>query len=96
MVDRKASTSTDGKAGPEYEIKIKGYLDENWSDWLGGLKIAQDEQGYSHLTGIIPDQAALHGILNQIRDLGLTLISITSKGTDDKTSEDKSKRRQSR
>jgi hypothetical protein len=59
-----------------YEIKIKGYLEEYWSDWLGGLEINHDAQGNSLLTGIIADQAALHGILAQIRDLGLILISI--------------------
>jgi hypothetical protein len=45
---------------------------------LGGLEIAHDAKGYSLLTGIVPDQAALHGILAQIRDLGLTLIWLTS------------------
>jgi hypothetical protein len=65
-----------------YEIKIKGQLEEHWSDWLGGLEIAQDEQGNSLLTGFIPDQAALHGILAQIRDLGLNLISIAPKDVD--------------
>jgi len=66
-----------------YEIKIKGHLDEHWSDWLGGLEITQDEHGNSFLTGIVPDQAALHGILNQIRDLGLTLVSIKPIISDD-------------
>ena len=60
-----------------YEIKIKGSLEEHWSDWLGGLEITHDGYGNSLLTGIIPDQAALHGILTQIRDLGLILISIS-------------------
>jgi hypothetical protein len=47
---------------------------------VGGLKITRDTQGYSILTSVVPDQAALHGILAQIRDLGLTLIAITPKG----------------
>lgn len=62
-----------------YEIKIKGHLDEHWTDWFGGLEISQDGHGNSLLTGVVPDQAALHGILTQIRDLGLTLISINPK-----------------
>jgi hypothetical protein len=62
--------------GLEYEIKVKGHLADQWADWLGGLTITRDAAGYSHLTGTIPDQAALHGILAQIRDLGLTLISL--------------------
>jgi len=56
-------------------------LEEHWSDWLGGLEISHDAQGYSLLTGMVRDQAALHGILAQIRDLGLPLISITPKST---------------
>jgi len=63
-------------AGLSYTIKIKGQLEEHWSDWLGGMEITQDGEN-SLLTGVVPDQAALHGILIQIRDLGLTLISIT-------------------
>ena len=60
-----------------YEITVKGHLEEHWSEWLGGLSITRDAQGNSHLVGCVPDQAALHGILAQIRDLGLTLISLT-------------------
>ena len=59
-----------------YEIKVKGHLEEHWSDWLGGLKISHDAQGYSLLTGMVSDQAALYGILGQIRNLGLPLISL--------------------
>ena len=59
-----------------YIIKIKGYLDRHWSEWLGGLTIAYDDEGNTLLSGHIVDQAALHGILAQIRDLGVTLISI--------------------
>ncbi len=68
-------------AGIAYEIKVKGNLGEHWSDWLGGLEITQDKQGNSLLIGVVPDQAALHGILNQIRDLGLTLISVSPQVT---------------
>ena len=60
--------------GGSYEIKVSGHLDEHWSEWLGGLTITHDDQGSTLLTGIIPDQAALHGILGQLRELGLTLI----------------------
>lgn len=62
--------------GGSYEIKVEGHLDEHWAEWLGGLAIAHGEEGYTLLTGFIPDQAALHGILVQIRDLGLLLISL--------------------
>ena len=75
MADKNSQIPLEDKS-PPYEIKVKGNLDKHWSDWLGGLEITQDEQGNSLLTGVVPDQAALHGILNQIRDLGLTLISV--------------------
>ena len=76
MTDKKSPASLTDNTGISYEIKVRGHVDGHWSDWLGGLEITQDEQGNSHLTGVIPDQAALHGVLNQIRNLGLTLISI--------------------
>ena len=57
-----------------YEIKISGHLDTHWSQHFGGLALWHDVHGDTLLTGAIPDQAALHGILGQIRDLGLSLI----------------------
>jgi len=77
MVKENRASFVDGDQGIKYEIKIKGHLEEHWSDWLGGLAIGQDREGNSLLSGVVPDQAALHGILAQIRDMGLTLISIT-------------------
>ena len=70
--DRDDQIGTGG--GGSYEIKVAGHLDEHWSEWLGGLAITHDDQGCTLLTGIIPDQAALHGILGKLRELGLTLI----------------------
>jgi hypothetical protein len=62
---------------PEYyEIKIKGYLDQRWSDWFAGLKLTHLEGDTILLSGTLPDQAALHGLLERIRDLNLTLISV--------------------
>lgn len=66
---------------PEYyEIKIKGHLDQRWSDWFAGLCLTHLEGDETMLSGALPDQAALHGLLERIRDLNLTLISITSGG----------------
>ena len=71
MPDREGQIET---GGGWYEIKVAGHLDEHWSERLGGLAISHDERGCTLLTGFVPDQAALHGILGQFRDLGLTLI----------------------
>ncbi len=60
-----------------YEIVVYGHLDQDWSDWLEGLTVFQKNNGETLLTGPIIDQAALHGILNKIQDLGLPLISVT-------------------
>ncbi len=64
---------------PEYyEIKIKGHLDQYWSDSLAGLKLTHLEGDETLLSGSLPDQGALHGLLERVRDLNLTLISVTS------------------
>ncbi len=63
---------------PEYcEIKIKGHLDRYWSDWFAGLKLTYLEGDETLLSGPLPDQAALYGLLERIRDLNLKLISVT-------------------
>jgi hypothetical protein len=64
---------------PEYyEIKIKGHLDPYWSEWFAGLKLAYLEENETLLSGSLPDQAALYGLLERIRDLNLTLISVNT------------------
>ena len=66
---------------PEYyEIKIKGNLDPRWSDWFSDLQLIHLKENETLLSGLLPDQAALHGLLERIRDLNLTLISVTCSG----------------
>jgi hypothetical protein len=59
-----------------YEIKIRGHLDAYWSDWLAGLSLTHLEGDETLLSGLLLDQAALHSLLERIRDLNLTLISV--------------------
>ena len=58
------------------EIRIQGHLDERWADWFEGLTITREDNGETRLTGRVVDQAALHGLLRKVRDLGLPLISV--------------------
>jgi hypothetical protein len=61
-----------------YEIKIKGHLDQHWSEWFADMKLTHLEGDVTLLSGPLPDQAALHGLLDRVRDLNLKLISVTS------------------
>jgi len=65
-----------------YEIRVKGHLDGCWSEWFDGLQITNVENGEAELSGEIVDQAALHGLLNKVRDLGLPLVGVRSAGPD--------------
>ena len=62
-----------------YVLRVSGHLDPHWSAWFAGLALAHDADGTTTLTGAVADQAELHGILSRIRDLGVTLISVTSR-----------------
>jgi hypothetical protein len=59
-----------------YQIRIKGHLVREWTDWFEGLTITLGEDGDTLLTGPVIDQAALHGLLKKVRDLGLPLVSV--------------------
>jgi hypothetical protein len=60
-----------------YRIRLKEKLDQRWSAWLGGLTVIHEASGETVLTGEVVDQAALHGLLSKVRDLQLTLISVS-------------------
>jgi hypothetical protein len=72
----KRNPKTDPGQPTVYQIRIKGHVDEQWTDWFGGLTITLEESGDTLLTGPVPDQAALFGLLRRVRDLGMQLISI--------------------
>ncbi len=59
-----------------YEIRLKGHLDAKWADWFDGLTITRADNGETLLRGSVVDQAALHGVLRKVRDLGLPLVSV--------------------
>jgi hypothetical protein len=59
-----------------YQIRIKGHLGHQWTDWFEGLTITLEENGETLLTGPVVDQAALHGLLRKVRDLGMPLLSV--------------------
>lgn len=60
----------------KYEILVKGILSGQWTEWFDGMDLHPDGEGNTILTGPVVDQAALHGLLDQCRDLGLTLLSV--------------------
>ena len=64
-----------------YQIKIKGYVSYQWTDWFQGLTVTLEENGDTLLTGMVIDQAALYGLLKRIRDLGIPLLSVNSVGS---------------
>ena len=61
----------------QVEIRVKGCIDEHWSDWFDDLTILYSDQNETVLTGLVVDQAALHGLLAKLRDLGLPLVSVS-------------------
>jgi hypothetical protein len=61
-----------------YQIKVQGQLSADWCAWFDGMTITQDATGATLITGPVADQAALHGLLRKVRDLGLTLLALSS------------------
>lgn len=67
--------------GWRYQIKVEGHLNPSWSEWFEDLTLTHEPDGSTALTGCVVDQAALHGVLIKIRDVGLTVISVQRIGT---------------
>jgi hypothetical protein len=76
VMPNKLDSKTDPGQPMVYQIRIKGHLGPQWTDWFGGLAIAVEEDGDTLLTGPIVDQAALYGLLKKVRDLGMPLVSV--------------------
>ena len=76
MSDTHASPDTRRELG-QYEIRLKGHLEARWAAWFDGLSLTQESDGTTVIRGSVIDQAALHGLLNKVRDLGLPLIAVT-------------------
>jgi hypothetical protein len=69
-----------GDDGYQYAIWVQGHLDAHWSEWLGGMTITHEEGGMTRLEGVIVDQPALHGLLNNLRDLCLSILAVQRLG----------------
>ena len=59
-----------------YEIRVKGHLDDRWAGWFDGLTLTREDNDTTLLTGLVVDQAALHGLLRKVRDLGMPLLAV--------------------
>ena len=71
------ATSDTRREPGHYEIRLKGHLEARWTAWFDGLSLTQESDGTTVIRGAVIDQAALHGLLSKVRDLGLPLIAVT-------------------
>jgi hypothetical protein len=71
------ASAAEHDSAPEYEIRVAGRLASRWSTWFDGLTITTDPDGTSVIRGPVVDQAALHGLLQKLRDVGIPLLSLT-------------------
>ena len=75
MTDQRAPIPDRPEAG-RYEIRLTGHLDPHWTTWFDGLTVSGEADGTTLVSGQVADQAALHGVLQRVRDLGLPLVSV--------------------
>jgi hypothetical protein len=81
-MDERRGSPDDRHKAKRYEIRLKGHLDSSWAEWLAGMSLTHASDGITALAGPVADQAALHGLLQKLRDLGVTLISVNESETD--------------
>jgi hypothetical protein len=84
MLSRRKKKEDGMMVQQQYQIRVKGHLGLQWQGWFYGLTITNLEQGEALLSGPLPDQAALHGVLTKIRDLGLPLLAVSQVAIDRK------------
>ncbi|MDX6539996.1 MAG: hypothetical protein QOI71_1606 [Gaiellales bacterium] len=77
-----ARPAADNTDVPQYEIRVKGHLGPRWAAWFDGLSLTTEEDGTTVLSGPVVDQAALHGLLHKLRDVGIPLVSLIQLPTD--------------
>lgn len=75
-MSKKRNSPMDPDQPMVYHIRIRGHLDRRWTEWFGGLTIALEDNGETLLTGPLADQAALHGVLRKVRDVGMPLLAV--------------------
>jgi hypothetical protein len=84
--DRTNDASVGGHTGiPQYEIRVKGHLAPRWTVWFDGLRLDAEDDGTTVIRGPVVDQAALHGVLQRLRDVGIPLVSLRELPTDAST-----------
>ena len=72
-----ADDSTKVERSLQYDIRVQGHLDARWAAWFGGLTLTNESDGTTIICGPVADQAALHGLLQKLRDMGMPLVSVT-------------------
>ena len=76
-MSNKLNPKTDLNQPVVYQIRLQGHLGREWTEWFGGLTITLEDNGDTLIVGLVVDQAALHGLLKKVRDLGMPLVSVS-------------------